>query len=148
MSWLVATRDDIPDPHSWSKPIFKPSAHGSPIPIVFSSSSKRLEIKKSMAKLWVFFGKRDFSARLQQDDDFIVIRRKAFDFAVGVWAGARHHHGLECHGVKEGAESASPQQEVNLKLFYPFQEVFHHLQQDNNSKLFRPFQEVFFTRAL
>ena len=23
-----ATRDDIPDPHEWSKPIFKPSAHG------------------------------------------------------------------------------------------------------------------------
>ena len=42
-----ATRDDIPDPHEWSKPIFKPSAHGSPIPIVFSSSSKRVEMSKS-----------------------------------------------------------------------------------------------------
>ena len=38
-----ATRDDIPDPHEWSKPIFKPSAHGSPIPIFYSSSSETSE---------------------------------------------------------------------------------------------------------
>ena len=70
-----ATRDDIPDPHEWSKPIFKPSAQGSPIPIVISSSSKACP---SITKSRDFFCKSDFSASRQQDADFILTRRKAF----------------------------------------------------------------------